>query len=144
VAGFLSKKAHATAAVTAREAIERILDQLGKEGVVRRQPTTDTIKIGDPGTPVTGIATTFQATLDLLKRAAAAKTNLILSHESLFCIRQTKRIFPSGARIGCSGVDEQQQRSGRRRSREEAERLAVDVKRADSANGNSPNSTECR
>ena len=42
-------------------------------------------------------------------------------------MRQSKRIFPSGARVWCSGsVDEQQQRSGRRRSRKEADRLAVE------------------
>lgn len=47
-------------------------------------PTVDTIKAGDPETPVTGIATTFTDSFDVLQRAAAAKTNLIISHEPSF------------------------------------------------------------
>jgi putative NIF3 family GTP cyclohydrolase 1 type 2 len=84
VAAAMAGPICAKATLTAGEAIERILSKLEAEGVERRQRTTDTFKIGDPSTPLTGIATTFQATFEVMKRAAAAKKNLILSHESLF------------------------------------------------------------
>ena len=44
----------------------------------------DTFKAGDPDTPVTGIAVTMMATLDVLQRAAAAGDNLIITHEPTF------------------------------------------------------------
>jgi putative NIF3 family GTP cyclohydrolase 1 type 2 len=68
----------------AADVIERIKGKLASEGVAWRAETVDTIKIGRQETPITGIATTFQATFDVLKRAAAARTNLIVSHERLF------------------------------------------------------------
>lgn len=46
--------------------------------------TVDTIKAGDPNTPVTGIATTFTDTFDVLQRAAKAGANLVISHEPSF------------------------------------------------------------
>ncbi len=66
---------------TAREVIERIKAQVG---VPWREPTVDTIKAGDPDTPITGIATTMMATYDVLERAAAAGQNLIITHEPTF------------------------------------------------------------
>jgi putative NIF3 family GTP cyclohydrolase 1 type 2 len=68
-------------ALTARQAIERIQKN---GGVPWRETTVDTIKAGSPDTPVHGIATTMVATLDLLKRAAAAHRNLIIVHEPTF------------------------------------------------------------
>ena len=46
--------------------------------------TVDTFKAGDPDTPVTGIAVTMMATLDVLERAAAHGQNLIITHEPTF------------------------------------------------------------
>ncbi|HVN04297.1 MAG TPA: Nif3-like dinuclear metal center hexameric protein [Bryobacteraceae bacterium] len=68
-------------APTAREVIERIQKNVG---VAWHTPTVDTFKAGDPDTPVTGIATTMMATFDVLKRAAAAGDNLIITHEPTF------------------------------------------------------------
>ncbi len=67
--------------ITARQTIERIQKNVG---VAWREPTVDTFKAGDPDTPVEGIATSFMATLDVLKRSAAAGKNLVISHEPTF------------------------------------------------------------
>ncbi|MBV8072309.1 MAG: Nif3-like dinuclear metal center hexameric protein [Acidobacteriaceae bacterium] len=67
--------------VTARQIIERIQQNVG---VPWTTPTVDTFKAGNPDTPVTGIAVTMMATLDVLKRAAASGQNLIITHEPTF------------------------------------------------------------
>lgn len=46
--------------------------------------TVDTLKTGDPNQVVTGIATTFLASCDVIERAAAAGANLIITHEPTF------------------------------------------------------------
>jgi len=66
---------------TAAQVIERIQKNAG---VAWRSQTVDTFKAGDPDTPVTGIATTMMATYDVLRRAAAAGDNLIITHEPTF------------------------------------------------------------
>ncbi len=68
-------------APTASQIIERIKAQVG---VPWRAQTVDTIKSGDPETPVTGIATTMMATYDVLQRAAAQGRNLVITHEPTF------------------------------------------------------------
>ena len=55
-----------------------------KSGVVLPNPTVDTFKAGDPGTPVRRIAVTMMATLDVLKRAVANGDNLVITHEPTF------------------------------------------------------------
>ena len=67
--------------MTARAVIERIQQ---KVGVPWRAQTVDTFKAGDPETTVTGIATTFMATYDVLQRAAASGKNLVITHEPTF------------------------------------------------------------
>jgi putative NIF3 family GTP cyclohydrolase 1 type 2 len=57
-------------------------------GVPWLDKTVDGIVAGDGATPVTGIATTMMATLAVLKRAAAAKLNLIVTHEPTFWSHQ--------------------------------------------------------
>jgi putative NIF3 family GTP cyclohydrolase 1 type 2 len=47
-------------------------------------PTVDTFKAGNPDAPVTGIAVTMMATMDVLQRAAAQGDNLIITHEPTF------------------------------------------------------------
>lgn len=67
--------------LTAREVITRIQQQVG---VPWQSDTVDTFKAGNPDAPVTGIAVTMMATLDVLQRAAAAGDNLIITHEPTF------------------------------------------------------------
>ena len=66
---------------TAREVIGRIQKHVG---VTWRAETVDTFKAGNPDSPVTGIAVTMMATMDVLERAAAAGDNLIITHEPTF------------------------------------------------------------
>ena len=49
-----------------------------------QEQTVDTFKAGDPDTPVTGVAVTFMATYDVLKRAVQHKCNFIITHEPTF------------------------------------------------------------
>jgi putative NIF3 family GTP cyclohydrolase 1 type 2 len=46
--------------------------------------TVDTVKAGDPNTPVTGIVTTFLDTMDVLREAVRRGDNLIITHEPTF------------------------------------------------------------
>ena len=46
--------------------------------------TVDTLKGGDPATPVTGIVTTFLDTMDVLREAVRLGDNLVISHEPTF------------------------------------------------------------
>jgi putative NIF3 family GTP cyclohydrolase 1 type 2 len=57
-------------------------------GVPWTTPTVDTFKAGDPSTPVTGVALTAMATLEVLTRAAAAGKNLVITHEPTFYSHQ--------------------------------------------------------
>ena len=66
---------------TARAIIEEITKQVGVEW---KPDTVDTTKAGNPGTPVTGIAVTMMATMDVLERAAAKGLNLVITHEPTF------------------------------------------------------------
>lgn len=67
--------------LTARDVVERIRQTIG---VPWADQTVDTVKDGDPATPVSGIAVTMMATLDVLQRAAAAGANLVITHEPTF------------------------------------------------------------
>lgn len=81
-----------TACAPAQETTaSQIIDQIkANVGVPWREETVDTIKAGDPETPVTGIATTMMATFDVLRRAAAEKKNLVITHEPTFYSHQDK------------------------------------------------------
>ncbi|MEO6802981.1 MAG: Nif3-like dinuclear metal center hexameric protein [Granulicella sp.] len=46
--------------------------------------TVDTLKAGDPETPVTGIATTMFDTMDVLREAARRGDNVVIAHEPSF------------------------------------------------------------
>lgn len=68
--------------ITAGEIIERIKKNVG---VPWKEVTVDTIKGGgSPGTSVTGITTTFMATLEVLQKSVKAGRNFILAHEPTF------------------------------------------------------------
>ena len=81
IAALPSHAAGQTERLTARQVLERITANIG---VPWSEQTVDTFKDGDPDTPVTGIAVTMMATLDVLQRAAAGGANLIISHEPTF------------------------------------------------------------
>jgi putative NIF3 family GTP cyclohydrolase 1 type 2 len=72
---------------TAREIVKAIQDRVGIPWMTQ---TVDTFKGGNPDTPVTGIAVTMMATLDVLQRAAADHQNLIITHEPTFYSHQDK------------------------------------------------------
>jgi putative NIF3 family GTP cyclohydrolase 1 type 2 len=79
--GFLGAKLFAADVITARQVIEQVKAHTGKPWTV---PTVDTFKAGNPDTPVTGIATTFSATFDVLERAAARGKNFVIAHEPTY------------------------------------------------------------
>jgi putative NIF3 family GTP cyclohydrolase 1 type 2 len=63
------------------QVIERIQSHVG---VPWHSETVDTFKAGNPDAPVTGIAVTMMATLDVLQRAVESGNNLIITHEPTF------------------------------------------------------------
>jgi len=72
--------------ITAEQVVRRILDKIAADGMSVNFPwkPVDGFKYGDPATPVTGIAFTFQATFEVLKKAVQAKKNFVISHERMF------------------------------------------------------------
>jgi hypothetical protein len=70
-----------TALLTAGQVVDRIKEHLG---VRWRGGATDTFKTGDADTRVTGIATTVMSTFDVIKKAAAARRNMVITHEPTF------------------------------------------------------------
>ena len=67
--------------LTAQDILERIKQNIG---VPWAEETVDTFKDGDPATPVTGVAVTMMATFDVVRRAAAQRANLVITHEPTF------------------------------------------------------------
>jgi putative NIF3 family GTP cyclohydrolase 1 type 2 len=66
---------------TAAEVVAAIQEHVG---IPWQKETVDTFKAGNPDTPVTGIAVTMMATMDVLERAAANGQNLVITHEPTF------------------------------------------------------------
>ena len=66
---------------TARNLVSEIQKQVGVEW---KKDTVDTFKAGNPDTPVTGVAVTMMATMDVLHRASAKGLNFIITHEPTF------------------------------------------------------------
>jgi putative NIF3 family GTP cyclohydrolase 1 type 2 len=101
-AGGVTQLAAAAAEPLSAEAvIHRIQTELGGEWPPMG---ADGVKAGEPSTVVKGIATTGMATLDVLKQAAKANANLILTYEPTFYGRGDGRsAAPAGAR-GPGGV----------------------------------------
>jgi putative NIF3 family GTP cyclohydrolase 1 type 2 len=87
--------------LTAEAVVQRIRMELGGEW-----PSTglDGFKAGEPSTVVKGIATTAMATMDVLKQAANANTNLVLTCEPTFYSR-TDAPAASGGRGGVGNDD---------------------------------------
>jgi putative NIF3 family GTP cyclohydrolase 1 type 2 len=53
-------------------------------GVEWQKETVDTFKGGSAATPVTGIAVTMMATMDVLQRASASGLNMVITHEPTY------------------------------------------------------------
>jgi putative NIF3 family GTP cyclohydrolase 1 type 2 len=70
--------------MTGRDLVARIQRQLAIQGVAWRAESRDTFKAGNPEASVRGIATTGMATFDVLRRAAAAGRNFVVTHEPTF------------------------------------------------------------
>jgi putative NIF3 family GTP cyclohydrolase 1 type 2 len=77
--------AHTATPLTVREVLERMHGQIGTPWFERG---VDRIIAGDLDTPVTGIATTMMGTFDAFKAAAAARCNLVITHEPTFWSHQ--------------------------------------------------------
>ncbi len=78
---FFAASVRAQQPISAEQVIAKMRDVAG---LTATPNTVDTIKAGDPGTVVTGIATTISPTMDVLRRAVAAHDNLIVTHEPTF------------------------------------------------------------
>jgi putative NIF3 family GTP cyclohydrolase 1 type 2 len=76
-----STSAQPEAALTAGQVVDRIKKEVTTEWYAE---TVDTFKGGGPQMEVTGIATTFLATLEVLRQAKAANLNMVITHEPTF------------------------------------------------------------
>jgi len=70
--------------VTAQAIVVRIQERLASQGIAWREGGRDTFKAGKPDTPVRGIATSGMSTFGVLRRAAAAGKNMVITHEPTF------------------------------------------------------------
>jgi putative NIF3 family GTP cyclohydrolase 1 type 2 len=81
----LAGQAEQTAStITAAQIVDRIKAKLAREGVAWGPTIFDGFKMGDSSVTVTGIATCFQPTFSVLRRAELKKKNFVISHESSF------------------------------------------------------------
>jgi len=71
--------------LTANKVIEQIKANVG---IPWRPQIFDKIVFGNLETPVRGIATTMMATLAVVQRAAAARRNMVITHEPTFYSHQ--------------------------------------------------------
>ena len=62
---------------TIQDVIDLIIAQILVEPL---EQTIDTVKVGNPSQPITGVASTFLPTFDVLKRAHAIGANLVIPH----------------------------------------------------------------
>ncbi|MCC2335027.1 Nif3-like dinuclear metal center hexameric protein [Cellulomonas wangsupingiae] len=64
---------------------QQVAERIGAHvGVAPRATTVDGFLAGDPDAPITGVAVTVMATLDVLQRAAEQGLNLVITHEPLY------------------------------------------------------------
>ena len=69
------------APITGRQLVQRIIQMTGVQPL---PDTVDTFKTGDPDAIVTGVASTFIATMDVLRQASDRGLNFIVTHEPTF------------------------------------------------------------
>ncbi len=79
--GFVAQGLAQEKRITARDIVAAIQSQVGVEW---KKETVDTFKAGNPDTPVTGIAVTMMATMDVLQRASSQGLNFVITHEPTF------------------------------------------------------------
>ncbi len=79
--------------ITIQEVIQTILSAIPAAPF---PDTVDTVKTGDPSQPVTGIVTTFMATVDVIRKAAALGANLVITHEPTFYNHRDETSFLAG------------------------------------------------
>jgi putative NIF3 family GTP cyclohydrolase 1 type 2 len=72
--------------ISIQQAIDTIIAEALGATVPTAPPrdTVDTIKIGDSAQPLTGIVTTFLATVEVIEHANQLGANLIITHEPIF------------------------------------------------------------
>lgn len=78
-------------AITAQEVVDRIKGNLG---VPWKSPSVDTFQAGQPDAAVTGIVTTFAASIEVARRAVATQKNLVICRETPYWDRLSA---PGGA-----------------------------------------------
>lgn len=67
--------------ITIQDAIDTIIAAV----VSKPHPdTVDSVKVGDPSQPLTGIMITFLATYEVIQQASQHNANLIITHEPIF------------------------------------------------------------
>ncbi len=64
--------------------VQQVIDQILSEVPPGPAETVDTVKVGDPAQPVTGIVTTFLASCEVIDRAVSLGANFIITHEPTF------------------------------------------------------------
>ncbi len=65
--------------------VQAVVDLILREiAVAPIEATVDTLKAGDAAQPVTGVVTSFMATLDVLRQAVAVGANFVITHEPTF------------------------------------------------------------
>jgi putative NIF3 family GTP cyclohydrolase 1 type 2 len=67
--------------ITAQQVVGRITENLG---ATWKDSITDVFQAGSPDTRVTGIATTFTPTMEVLRRAVSSGKNMVISREPAF------------------------------------------------------------
>jgi putative NIF3 family GTP cyclohydrolase 1 type 2 len=67
--------------ITAQQVIDRVITQSGSTW---KDPSTDIFLAGDPNTLITGIATSFTPSIEVLKKAVATGNNLIITQQSAY------------------------------------------------------------
>lgn len=73
-----------TTAITPASIVARIQAECARQGISWLSSTVDTFKIGPTDSPVSGIISTFMATLPVMEQAVEKKANFIVSHEPVF------------------------------------------------------------
>jgi putative NIF3 family GTP cyclohydrolase 1 type 2 len=89
--------APAASAITPQEIVDRIKQNIGNEW---KTDTVDTFKAGDPTTRINGIVVTAMATMPVLRQAAAAGANFVITCEPTFYSKSDAAAPPAGRRGG--------------------------------------------
>src|SRR5579875_803952 len=82
--------------ITAREVVEQIQKHMGSPWI----HGADVCEAGNPETPISGIATSFTATFNVLRHAADSGHNLIITRERPFWSHENVVMEHSGGSVG--------------------------------------------